>query len=137
MVLFVIAVCYDLCTTFRAILKIMALVHKNTVNTQLFKGNNIVLAALVVQLGQPILQRFPCPLHLLDGIVLRMVPLGFPDAIQDAVDLPPQDGFLSLFGHGDLLKLTVTNDNGIIITGGDSATELLAVFGFKILLRGN
>ena len=55
MVLFVIAVCYDLCTTFRTILKIMTLVHKDPVNTQLLKSYNIVLAALVVQLGQPVL----------------------------------------------------------------------------------
>ena len=35
MALFVIAVCYDLCTTFRTILKIMAFVHKDAVNTRL------------------------------------------------------------------------------------------------------
>ena len=67
MVLFVIAVCYDLCTTFRTILEIVALIHKDPVNTQLLKGNHIVLAALVVQFGQPILQRFSCPLHQADG----------------------------------------------------------------------
>ena len=137
MVLFVIAVGYDLCTTFRTILKIMALVHEDTVNTQLLKGNHIILAALVVQLGQTVLQGFPCPLHLLDGIVLCMVPLGFPDTVQNAVDLPPQDGFLPLLGHRDLLKLAVTNDNGIIITSGNSAAELLSVLGFKIFFGGN
>ena len=66
-----------------------------------------------------------------------MVSFSFPDTVQDAIDLPPQNSFLPLLGHGDLFKLAVTNDNGIIITGGDSAAELLSVLGFKVLLGGN
>ena len=79
------------------ILKKMALIHENAVNAQLLKGYHIVLAALVVQLGKPVFQRFPGAFHLLDRIILRMVPLGFPDAVQDAVDLPPKNDLLPLF----------------------------------------
>ena len=119
------------------ILKKMALIYKNTVNAQLLKGNHIVLAALVVQLRQPGFQGFPGALHLLDGIVLRMIPLGFPDAVQDAVDLPPENNLLPLFGHRDFLKLRVSDDDGIIIAGGNPGAELLPVLGFKILFGGN
>ena len=115
----------------------MALVYENAVNAQLLKGHHIVLAALVVKLGQSGFQRFSGTLHLFNGIILRMVPLGFPNAIQNAVDLPPQDGLLPLAGHGDFLKLRVSDDDGIIIAGGNPGAELLPVLGFKILFGGN
>lgn len=46
--------------------------------------------------GKPVFQRFPGALHLLNGIILRMIPFGLPDAVQDAVDLPPQNDLLPL-----------------------------------------
>ncbi len=45
----------------------MALVDKQTVHAQLFKGNHIVLAALGLQFFQPCLQRFFGAFQLLDG----------------------------------------------------------------------
>ena len=48
MVLFVIAVCYDLCTTFRTVLVIVALIHKQPVYPQLLKGYDIIFPALVI-----------------------------------------------------------------------------------------
>ena len=44
MVLFVIAVCYDLCTTFRTVLVVVGLVHKDAVYAQFLKGNKVILA---------------------------------------------------------------------------------------------
>ena len=81
MVLFVIAVCYDLCTTFRTVFEIMALVNEDTVNTQFLKGDHIVLAALVVQLVDLGLQALLGFLHLFDGEVLGFFSLGFGNAI--------------------------------------------------------
>ncbi len=49
MVLFVLAVNKGLCTTFRTVLKIMALVHEYSVNPQFLKGHKVVLAALIVE----------------------------------------------------------------------------------------
>ena len=49
MVLFVIAVCYDLCTTFRTILVKMALVNEQAVNAELFKVDNRILTLGVVE----------------------------------------------------------------------------------------
>ena len=115
----------------------MTLIYKDAVNSQLLKGHHIVLAALVIQLRQPVFQGFPGTFHLLDGIILRMVPLGFPDTVQDAVNLPPQNDFLPLTGHGNLLKLRVSDDDSVIIAGGNPGTELLSVLGFKVLFGGN
>ena len=56
MVLFVIAVCYDLCTTFRTIFEIMAFIDEQPVDAQLLKGHGVVLGALIVELLQPRLQ---------------------------------------------------------------------------------
>ena len=44
MVLFVIAVCYDLCTTFRTILVIMTFIYEKPVYTEFFKGYDIILS---------------------------------------------------------------------------------------------
>ena len=66
MVLFVIAASYDLCTTLRAIFVVVSLVHKHTVNAQFFKGYNVVLAGLVVQLFELLFDRFLGALQLLD-----------------------------------------------------------------------
>ena len=115
----------------------MTLIHENAVNAQLLKGHHIVLAALVVKLGQSGFQRFSGTLHLFNGIILRMIPLSFPNAVQNTVNLPPQDGLLPLAGHGDFLKLRVSDDDGIIIAGGNPGAELLPVLGFKILFGGN
>ena len=87
MVLFVIAVCYDLCTTFRTIFIVVALVDEQPVNAQLLERDHIVLAALVVQPVQLILQAFAGLFHLLDGEILCSVRLGLPDALYHLVHL--------------------------------------------------
>lgn len=58
MALFVLAVNKGLCATFRTVLVIMTLVNKKSVHTEFFKGNNIVLSALVVELFQLLLHGF-------------------------------------------------------------------------------
>ena len=47
MVLFGIVVTYALCTTFRTILEFMSLIDEQAVNTELFKGQRIVLISLL------------------------------------------------------------------------------------------
>ena len=133
MVLFVIAVCYDLCTTFRTIFEIMALVDENSVNAQLFKCDHIVLAALIIQLVDLGLQALFRLLHLFDREILRFFSLGFGNAHHDFVNLLFQNGPLALYAHRDLLELRMPDNNGIVVAGGDPAAEFLAVLGFKIL----
>ena len=49
MVLFVIAVCYDLCTTFRTVFERMGFVHIEPVYAKLLEGDDIILAAGILQ----------------------------------------------------------------------------------------
>ena len=114
----------------------MRLVHIEPVYTELFKGHNIVLAGGVVELLQLGLQIFLGALQLLDGKALGAAGLEFCNAVLDLPYLLLQEPFLPLSGHGDALKLAVTDDNGVIVAGGDAGAELLAVTGFKILFGG-
>ena len=133
MALFVLAVNKGLCATFRTIFEIMALVDEDAVNTQFLKGDHIVLAALVVQLVDLGLQALLGFHHLFDREILRFFSLGFGNAHHNFVDLLFQNGPLALYAHGDLLKLAMADDDGIVVAGGDASTEFLAVLGLKIL----
>ena len=115
----------------------MRLVNEDSVNAQFLKGDHIVLAALVIQLVDLGLQALLGFLHLFDREILCFFSLGFGNAHHDFVDLLFQNGPLALHTHGNLLKLAVADDDGIVVAGGDPSTELLAVLGFKILAGGN
>ena len=115
----------------------MALVNENAVNAQLLKGDNIILAALVVELVQLHLQAFPGLFHLLDGKVFRLIRLGLLNAPHNFLHLLLQNGPLTLHAHGDLLKLRMADDDCIVVAGSDPAAEFLAVLGFKVLFGGN
>ena len=71
--------------------------------------------------------------HLFDGEILCFFSLGFGNAHHNFIDLLLQNGPLALYAHGDLLELRMPDNNGIIVAGGDPATEFLAVLGLKIL----
>ena len=115
----------------------MGLVHKNPVNTQLLEGDNIVLTALVIELFQSLLNAFSAALQLLHGKIVAVVALQLPNAVQNLLLLLLQNELLPLLGHGDLFKLTVADDDGIVVAGGDPGAEPFSVFGFKILFGGN
>ena len=115
------------------VLVVVGLVHKDAVYAQFLKGNKVILTGLIVQLFQLSLQRLSGALHLLDGEILCPVPLGLGNAYHYLVDLLLQDRFLPFHGHRNLLKLAVTNDDGIIVTGSNSAAELLTVLRLKVL----
>ena len=137
MALFVLAVNKGLCATFRTVLEIMALVDEQPVDAQFFKSHRVILGALVVELFQPCLQRFAGALHLLDRKILRPLPLGVADGQQHLVDLPLQDLPLPLTGQGDLHQLTVADDNGVIIAGGNAGAQPAAIVLFKVPLGGH
>ena len=70
MVLFVIAVCYDLCTTFRTVLVVVALVHKHSVNAQLLECYNVVLPVVCLKLFKSCFQALFGLFKLLYGKLL-------------------------------------------------------------------
>ena len=111
----------------------MRLVNEDTVNTQFLKGDHIILTALVIQLVDLSLQALLGFLHLFDGEVLGFFSLGIGNPHHDLVDLLFQNGPLALYAHRDLLELRMSDNNGVIVAGGDPTTEFLAVLGFKIL----
>ena len=111
---------------------VMCLVHEQAVYTQFFKGHHIILAALVVELFQLGLDRFPGAFQLLDGEPLPVVGLQLGQAIQNVPLLLLQDVPLALDRHGDFLKLGMSDNDGVKITGGNPAAESFAVFGLKV-----
>ena len=115
----------------------MALINKEPVHAELLKRDDVILAALVVELGKPCLQGFPGALHLLDRVAFRLLRLGLFDPFQDFLNLALQNSLLALHAHGDFLKLRVPDNDGVIVPGGNAAAKLLAVLGFKVFLRGD
>ena len=114
----------------------MALVYKQAVNTKLLKCDYIILAALVVQLLEFCLQGFLRFLHLLDRETLAIVLcLCFCNRKGDVLNLPLDHGFLPFRGKRNPLKLRMPDDDSIVITCGDSGTELFPVGWLKILFR--
>ena len=112
---------------------IMCFVHKETIHTQLLKGHDVIFAALVVELIQLGLQALFGALHLLDGEVVPIAPLQVTDAVQNFPQLFLQDSSLPFQRHGDFLQLGVPDDDGVVVAGGNTPAELLAILGFKIL----
>ena len=87
-----------------------------------------------MQLFQPRLQPLFRALQALDGKAVAACELGILNAIGDFLNLLVKELFLPLRADGDTLKLTVADDNSVIVAGGDTGAEFLAVVGFKVLL---
>ena len=116
---------------------IMCFVHKETIHTQLLKGHDVIFAALVVELIQLGLQALFGALHLLDGEVVPVAPLQVTDAVQNFPQLLLQDGPLPFQRHRDFLQLGVPDDDGVIVAGGNTPAEFLAVFRLEVLFCGH
>ena len=87
-----------------------------------------------MQLFQPRLQSLFRALQALDGKAVAACELGILNAIGDFLNLLVKEPFLPLRADGDTLKLAVADDNGVIVAGGDTGAEFLAVVGFKVFL---
>ena len=115
----------------------MRFVYKHTVNTQLLKGHNIVFLIISPQFFQSGLQTALGAFQLLDAEFLTAAFLQLRNAHGDLRNLILQKPLLPLPADGDFLKLAVTDDNRIIVAGGDPGAELFAVFRFKVPLLGH
>ena len=89
------------------------------------------------QFFQTVLQLPPGPLHLLDGEVFPVVVLNLLDTGHDLPYFILNELFLALIADGDFFKLRLSDDNGVIVPGGDAGAEFFAAGGFKILLPGD
>ena len=115
---------------------IMCLVYKEPIHAQFLERHHIILAALVVEFIQLGLQALFGALHLLDGEVVPTALLQVADAVHNLLKLFLQNGSLPLYGHRNFLQLGMTDDDSVVIAGGNAATESLAVFRFKVLFCG-
>ena len=111
----------------------MGLVYEQPVYTQLLKSYHIVFSPLGLQLFQSGFQRLSGTLQLLDSKTLTAAGLHLCDTLGDLVDLLIEKPFLTLPADGDTLKLTVSHDDGVVVTGRNTGAELLAVMGLKVL----
>ena len=119
------------------VLVVVRLVDEQAVNAQLFKGHDVILTALVVQFVELLLHGFASLLHCLNGKTFTAVVLQFLDALQNLLLLLLEHFDLPFSRHWDLLELRVTDDDRVVVAGGDPAAKLLSVLRFKILFRGD
>ena len=112
----------------------MTLVNKKPVHTEFFKGNNIVLSALVVELFQLLFHGLFRLFKLFNGEVFSTVSLQIHNTVCQFFKLLLKNCPLSFNGHRDFLKLRMTDDYGVIISRGNSTAELFAVLRLKISL---
>ena len=115
----------------------MRFVHHQAVHTELFKGHDIVLAALVVELVQLALQLLFHAFHLLDGKVFGACRLEAGCLLHHIVDLLLQVHLLALKGKRDLFKLAVSDDDDIEVARGNAGAEFFSVCLFKIRFAGH
>ena len=90
-----------------------------------------------LELFQLYLEVFFALFHLLDCPALAPFLLQLLDALGDLLDLLLDKPSLPLRREGYLLELTVPDDDGVVVAGGDAGAELLAVLRFEVLLRGD
>ena len=112
----------------------MTLINKKSVHTEFFKGNNIVLSALVVELFQLLLHGLFRLFKLLNGKVFSTVSLQIHNTVCQFFKLLLKNCPLSFNGHRYFFKLGMTDDYCVIISRSNSTAELFAVLGLKISL---
>ena len=110
----------------------MRFVNKNTVNTQFLKRDDIILAALVVQLCKFCLDGFFALFHLLNAKAFAIVVLQFFDPVYQLLFLLRQHIDLPLRAHRDFFKLAVADNHSVVIPCGDTTAKPFSSFGFKI-----
>ena len=112
----------------------MCLVHKQPVNPQFLKRDHIVFWA-VQQLFELGLKPFLSALHCLNGKALAVGAFQLTYTLGYLVNLVLKKLLLTRLGHGNLLKLRMTNYNRVVVPSGDPRAEFLAVGLLEVFLR--
>ena len=112
---------------------IVRFIDKEPIYAQLLKSYYIIFAALSLQLFQPSLQGFSGSFQLLDGKPFSAAGFHLGNTVSDFLNLLPQKPLLALPADGDALKLRVSHDDSIVVSGGDPGAELLAPVGLEVL----
>ena len=114
----------------------MRFVHKQPVNAQFLKRHHAVFFLPVRQLLQLGFQIFLGLFHLLDGVALAVLGFGFGNSGHDFINLRFNHSFLALRGEGDFLKLAVSDDYRVIVTGSNPGAEFLPAGRLKVPFCG-
>ena len=114
------------------VFEIMCLIHHQAVHAHILKGDDVILALLVVEPVQLFLELLPCPLHLFDGEILSTRAFQKCDLVNDVINLPLQVHMLAFCRKRDFLELTVPDNDDVIVAGRNAGAEFLAVFLFEI-----
>ena len=96
----------------------MGFVNEQTVDSQLFKGQRIVLICLF-ELIKLFLQTFTGTLHSLDLKLRAFALFKLLDTTKNIIDLALDRHDLSLLRNRNLTELRVTDDNRIIVASSD------------------
>ena len=115
----------------------MALVNEQTVNAELFKVDYRVLSLGIIEPVELCLDTLTGFHKLLDRELLSVRSLHIFDTSLNVKELLLQLHFLAFHTHRDFFKLTMPDDDRIIIACGNPAAELFTVARFKILLGRN
>ena len=115
----------------------MTLVNKESVNTKFFKGDNIVLAALVIELFQLLLHGLFRLFKLFNGEIFSTVSLQIHNTVCQFFKLLLKNCPLSFNGHRYFFKLRMTDNHCVIIARSNSTAELFTVLSLKISLCRN
>ncbi len=111
----------------------MGFIHEHPINTQLLKSDNIVLSVIGLAFFKSGFQTALGTFQLLNRERFAAAGFYLGNTLGDIPNLFLKQSLLPLLADGDTFKLAVPNDDGIIIAGGNSGTELLSVMGFKVL----
>ena len=115
------------------VLETVRLVNIEPVNAELLKGDNIVLAAAVLQLFQTSFQALLCAFQRLDRKAFGSACFHFRNAVLNLCDLLLQKSLLPFLRYRDSFKLAVSDDDCVVVAGCDSAAELLAISRLEVL----
>ena len=97
------------------------------------KARHIPHFCIEEQVFQPRLQRLFRAFQLLDGEPFPAAGLHLGDTLGDFPNLLMQQPLLAFLADGDFLELGVTHDDGVVVAGGNTGTELLAVVLLEVL----
>ena len=109
------------------VLEIVGLVHEQSVNAKLLKVDVVYVLFAVAQLFQLRFKRLLAALHIADRRVLTGCTLTLQNRHFQGVNLALVKCFLVCCAHGDGTELLIAHNNRVIIAGGNTVGEQLAV----------
>ena len=110
----------------------MRFVHHKPIHTELFEGDYIVLLFLCFQPFKPCFQLFSGAFQLFNRKTFPVGVFDFRNTVCNFSNLITDDSLLPFPADGDTLRLTLPDDNRIIIAGCNARAETLSASLLKV-----